>query len=213
MKKTIQRGFAFLVMLLTICASAVLWVAPAQAHDVLLESDPAHNQILPAMPEVITLTYNNKLMQVPGASLIEVRDSAGKTVLSAQPKIDGPQASVQLKDLPTDAVYRVVWRVVSSDSHPIDGSFNFGVGSATEAQLAELPPAVSPGANALKLSVQAAAKATEKNVYNQQQAVSGAPDGLQVVLISIAAVLVAAIAVAAVVWFNRSSKQDKQQNN
>lgn len=187
---------------------------PAAAHDVLVHTDPAHNQILASAPEQLTLTFNNEIIDLEGANLVEVRDAADAPVVTTAPQVSGTAVTQQLRGLNADSVYRVVWRVVSSDGHPIEGSFNFGIGSVTEVDLAQLPAPINVAANALELSPELAASQqqiavttpAEQEAQNADTA-AAATAAAPVVAISITAVLAAVLVIACVIWYTRTQRK------
>lgn len=203
----------------------------AHAHDTLLDTSPAHNEIMAEMPADIRLTFNNEIIALAGANIVEVRDAHGKVLVSAEPQVAKTTVVQQVQGLQSDSVYRVVWRVVSSDGHPIEGSFNFGVGKVTEHDLAALPLPANPAKNALALNGEAAAKqaalaaqsadtaaansATAKADNSQTVigtpqhtvAAADAPNALTVVAISATAVAVTAIVILAVALVSRKKQK------
>ncbi|MBM7818131.1 methionine-rich copper-binding protein CopC [Cellulosimicrobium cellulans] len=120
-------------------ALATLTAAPASAHDRILSSDPADGAQLATPPTAITLTFNTE--PLPVEPQVVVSDSAGTVVTQGAPAIDGSTATFALD--PAVALggdtYTVAWRVVSSDGHPIEGTFAFTVAAQPEAPVAEEP--------------------------------------------------------------------------
>ncbi len=88
---------------------------------------PAVGSTVATAPSEVVLTFNDKLE--PAFSSIEVRSAdgaamqAGKATLSAK----GTQLRVPLKPL-TPGTYKVLWRVLSVDTHRSQGNFTFRVG-------------------------------------------------------------------------------------
>lgn len=123
-------------------ASALLMAAPAAAHDAIIGSDPAPDSELTTVPTQITLTFNNDLSTLGGQ--IVMTDSTGATVASGAPTVTGPTATLDLTDPLANGAYSVAWRAVSSDSHPIDGTFAFTV--ADPANQADTPATPEPDA-------------------------------------------------------------------
>lgn len=117
---------ALLTALLTalLAGVAMLSAPPAAAHDAIISSDPVDGTELTTSPAQITLTFNNDLSTLGGQ--IVVADAAGTTVASGEPVVTGPTAVLTLPTLANGA-YSVTWRAVSSDSHPIEGTFAFSV--------------------------------------------------------------------------------------
>lgn len=113
---------------------------PALAHDELidkgLEVDAATGDLT-----AINLVFSNDIM--PVGTEILVTDDTGADAASADPEISGPNVRQGL-DAPLAAgTYRAVWRVVSSDGHPISGEFGFTVeenGGASNSAIIETDP-------------------------------------------------------------------------
>lgn len=115
-------------------ALLIFAVAPsASAHDALVSSDPAADSTAETLPEELTLTFSAALIDGEGATAIEVTDAAGSSVTDGAPELDG---ALVTQPLTTGSAgeYHVIWRVVSSDGHPISGEYSFSVttGSAPE---------------------------------------------------------------------------------
>ncbi|MDF2808371.1 MAG: hypothetical protein K0S43_3317 [Cellulosimicrobium sp.] len=114
-----------------------LTAAPASAHDRMLSSDPADGSQLATPPAAITLTFNTE--PLPVEPQVVVSDSAGTVVTQGAPTIEGSTATLALD--PAVAIggdtYTVAWRVVSSDGHPIEGTFAFTVAAQPEAPVSE----------------------------------------------------------------------------
>ncbi|QVQ50811.1 copper resistance protein CopC [Spiractinospora alimapuensis] len=108
-------------------ALAFGWASPALAHDTLISSDPADEEVLDSSPEEITLTYNAEIMDVGAA--VTVVDSDHVQVPASEVVIEGTDAILPLDDELEPGGYAVLWRVVSSDGHPISGAFTFSNGS------------------------------------------------------------------------------------
>lgn len=128
LKSLTKIGAAFVVALGLALGAA----APALAHDELidtrLEVDSSTGEL-----NAIDLIFSNKIMNV-GTEII-VTDEDGTSVVSGAPEISGPSVRQALEaPLPVGA-YQAVWRVVSSDGHPIQGSTYFEVLESGNAEL------------------------------------------------------------------------------
>jgi len=129
---------ALLTALLALLASLALTVVlattgalPAQAHDRLVGSEPADGAALDDPPAAIALTFNTEPLDVEPQ--VVVTDSAGTVVAEGAPTIDGSTATLALDDAALGGdTYAVAWRVVSSDGHPIEGTFTFDVADQPE---------------------------------------------------------------------------------
>lgn len=103
---------------------------PAYAHDTLISTDPADGDSLETSPEAITLTYSADILEV--SPVVRIEDEAGETVADVEPTVEGPDVIATLENPLPAGEYTVQWRVVSSDGHPIEGSFAITVEQDTE---------------------------------------------------------------------------------
>ncbi|ANG86707.1 hypothetical protein A8L33_09040 [Microbacterium aurantiacum] len=121
---------AFAVLL----AAVLLPASPAAAHDELVGSDPAAGSAVETLPAALTLTFSADIAPDEGASEIQVTDAAGTTLNEGAPVVEGTTLSQALAGTASGEV-TVLWKVVSSDGHPISGEFSFTVSA---------PPAPTP---------------------------------------------------------------------
>lgn len=128
-----------LVLLVALCGFSAVSVAPASAHDRIISSDPADGAVLDHSPTQITLTFSDEIEAL--GSQVVVVDTLGNELASGAPTVDGTTATLPLGML-TNSGYTVTWRVVSSDGHPIDGTFGFTVDDPVVGPTAE--PTVEP---------------------------------------------------------------------
>lgn len=105
-------------------AVLLAWVpGVAQAHDELLSTDPADGATVDVLQE-LTLTFSGDIAEVGAQLVITAPD--GTEVADGDPQVRGTDLVQPLSDVvPGD--YEVVWRVTSSDGHPISGTFAFTV--------------------------------------------------------------------------------------
>ena len=109
--------------LVTLFASPIV----AHAHAMLDHASPAVGSTVATAPKQITITFTEKLEAK--FSSIEVQNAQGAAVQAGKATL-GESATdlrVPLKPLPP-GTYKVIWRVLSVDTHRTQGSFNFKVG-------------------------------------------------------------------------------------
>jgi len=114
--------------LLTIAAfGSLLSSTAAFAHAHLDHATPAPGSTIKPAPSEVVLSFTEKLE--PKFSSIEVRDGKGAAVQTGKAHTGGGAAElrVALKPLPP-GTYKVIWRVLSVDTHRTNGSFTFRVG-------------------------------------------------------------------------------------
>jgi methionine-rich copper-binding protein CopC len=109
-------------------AALPLWAAAAFAHAHLVRATPAEGGTVKAAPTEVTLKFNEKLE--PAFSSAVIRDAAGKQVDKADAHVDKADRTVVRVSLPSlePGVYTVEWRVMSADTHKVNGNFTFRVG-------------------------------------------------------------------------------------
>jgi copper transport protein len=116
--------------------------APAAAvHATLVSSEPAANSRLATSPVRLRLVYSEpiegrlaRVTLVPGAGRPVVLRAA------ADPR--DVHAVIAPVDTLVPGSYRVEWRVVSADGHPVDGTFVFAIGDTTLGAQATPTPVV-----------------------------------------------------------------------
>lgn len=112
-----------------IAVSVLLAAGPANAHDELLSSDPAADATVEELPEQLTLTFTGALTTDAGASEVAVTDAAGTSLVGGDPVIADAVLTQPLEGEASGAI-TVLWKVVSSDGHPISGAYSFTVTGA-----------------------------------------------------------------------------------
>ena len=118
------------VLVLVIALLAVPTLA--SAHAGLESSDPAPGSYLDVSPRNVILTFDEPITTAFGS--LRVLDSDGVALIEA-PLRRGESKEIALADVDEvldDGTYVVVWRVTSSDGHPVQGSFTFVVGDSAD---------------------------------------------------------------------------------
>ncbi|MEO7070373.1 MAG: copper resistance protein CopC [Nostocoides sp.] len=122
----------------------VLAAAPASAHAQLLSTGPVSGSQIGRSPQVILLEFDEAVTLMRNS--LRVLDAAGHDVTIGpvgHPGGHGEDVSAPLTTVLPRGDYRVLWRVMSDDGHPVSGTFAFGVGVP-----AGLPPP-DPGSDPL----------------------------------------------------------------
>jgi copper transport protein len=102
--------------------------APAWAHAVLESTDPPMSGVAPESPPQLTLNFNENVEVSFGA--IRVYTCSGSRVTTGAPKHSPKTDATVLVSIPklSAGVYLVAWRVISADSHPVQGTYSFRIG-------------------------------------------------------------------------------------
>ena len=109
-------------------SSVLLSTAPALAHAMLDRAMPPVGSSQAAAPREAVLSFTEELE--PAFSTIEVHNESGAVVSSGKARVDAKQRTqlrVPLNALPP-GTYKVIWRVLSVDTHRTQGDFTFRVG-------------------------------------------------------------------------------------
>jgi copper resistance protein C len=120
-----MKHFCIVIVALAAC---VLATAPARAHTHLDRASPAVGSTLADAPAEVVLWFTDDLE--PAFSSIEVRNASGAAMHADRSSVDPKQRTqmrVPLKALPP-GTYKVIWRVLSVDTHRARGDFTFRVG-------------------------------------------------------------------------------------
>ena len=167
-----MNKFAKVIAAIALVVAGILPAQSAFAHAELESSNPEANSVIGAAPEVISLTFGEKLMIMEGeaeANQVQVTDSSNARVDNGDFQVTGEVLTVSLKPDLADDSYLVTYRVVSEDGHPIEGILEFEVsamarsGEATPMVISEQPVAtpiedsgVDDSANAATIGISVA---------------------------------------------------------
>ena len=197
------RVAALLGALLIAFVGVMATASPAHAHDELLGSDPAANATIDALPGQLTLTFSAEIADDEGASVVQVTDAAGTALADGTPTVRDNLVTQALSGEASGAV-TVLWKVVSSDGHPISGEFSFTVAGAP----APTPTAVPTETSAPSPSPTAAPSdtATPTPTVTSEPAAS---DGSSALPWVIAGVLALALIAAVVYLLVSRSRREK----
>ncbi len=151
-----------LTVLLLASAALLGAVAPAQAHNVLISSDPKDGTELATGPEKITLTFDQPVRQ--GFAQISVIGPDGTRWEAGKTTVDRAKVSVAVKPLGPAGVYAIGYRILSSDGHPVSSKITFtltapgrgGSGGSAQAPAASAPVASAAAPQEPDLGAQAA---------------------------------------------------------
>jgi copper resistance protein C len=113
--------------LLPFAVAACMASAPAAAHAFLDHALPAVGSTVHEAPREIRLWFTEQLE--PAFSSVRVLDKSGKEVDAGDSHVDAADPMVLAASVPALApgTYRVVWRVVSIDTHVTEGDFTFDI--------------------------------------------------------------------------------------
>ena len=123
-----------------LCAALLVLLgsaSPSNAHAALASSTPADGATLDAPPTTVELTFNEELL--PDTVEIAVTTEDAGLISGTTFNTAGPTVTIDWStELPGDT-YKVAYRVVSNDGHPITGaiSFSYPAGESTPTEIVE----------------------------------------------------------------------------
>lgn len=117
----------YLTLLCALLISQLLFVTPAAAHAEFVAAIPAPGQIVVESPSQIEITFSESLGE--GSTFI-MFDTNFTQIPIPVTRPAGEQARLISAEVPplTNGTYTVQWLAISTDGHPISGSYEFTVG-------------------------------------------------------------------------------------
>ena len=99
-------------------AAMALASAPALAHSTVKSTNPASGSVLPASPEVVTITFNEAAKVT---SMVVVEAGKPERKLEVMPGSDNTLYMLHDPNL-GNGRNEIKWKALSKDGHPISGS-------------------------------------------------------------------------------------------
>ena len=167
-------------------ALTALGLVPAAAHDEVLSTSPEQGAVLESAPEQIELSYSGEIMDIGHQVL--VTGPEGQSVTEGPLERDGSQVVQRLAEAGSEeGTYQVVWRVVSSDGHPIEGTYTYQVGDGADTTTAA-PSLSSTPTDAPTDGSDSSAQAQDAAAQEDSGGLSGWAVGATVVVLALAVI-------------------------
>ena len=191
MKRTLTAA-ALAVALLT---PGAMLAPAALAHSELVSSDPADGATLDAPPQTVSFTFNEALM--PDFVRFIGTDPSGATGDLPVSSVDGPTATIDWPAGAPGGEWRVNYRVVSQDGHPIEGgiTFTYAAASPTASPTSAAPTSAAPTSAA---PTPAPTSALPSPSTSPTADTSGGSSGLLIAGLAVGAIVIVGIVVALV---------------
>lgn len=184
-----RRPGRFARMTGLVLVSTLLLLGPigaATAHDELAASSPAADASLEVAPTEIVLTFTNPPSGI-GADII-VSDSTGTTWSEGPARVVNNTVSQPLRPGAPADTYTAQWRVVSSDDHPIEGTYSF---TSTTAQTGSADSSGSTGESSAPSAETGDTASASPQAADPAGSSGGLPD--VVIYLAIGGILIAAV--------------------
>lgn len=111
---------------LTLTGLLVLAASPSHAHSELRAASPANGATLSAPPAAIDLQFNESV-QVTALRLF--REGGAEVAIGRPRALDSVRSYRQPLPALEPGAYRIEWRIISADGHPVGGVIRFRLGS------------------------------------------------------------------------------------
>ena len=109
----------------SVAAFLLIGTVAATAHAYLDRAEPRVGNTVRTAPRELTLWFTQNLE--PTFSSVAVTDESGQRVDAGKPSVSGSVMRVPLRAT-RPGTYRVMWHVLSVDTHTTEGNFSFRVG-------------------------------------------------------------------------------------
>jgi copper resistance protein C len=167
-----------LMLLLALGAAIVLSVvgaAPASAHTVLVKITPLAGAELTTEPTEVALEFDEPVNST--FATVVVSTAGGVSVTRGEPAVLGARVRQRLSPSMTSGVYRVAYRVVSNDGHPVSGESSFTLTLAPTAGSAT-PRSSSPVSSSSRQPTSAVAATAGRSTTSPPPGQRGLPNRL-----------------------------------
>ena len=114
-----------LALAISIAVLPQLSFGAANAHSQMTSANPKQKSVITVMPKKVVLQFNEDLINLEPGNLLRITDPKGKAVHTGTATVFGNQLSVALRTSKVLGKYRVNYRAISADGHPITGSYEF----------------------------------------------------------------------------------------
>ena len=124
-------------LLLFFAASLLVAVgpSPADAHASLVSTSPEDGSRMATAPRSVELTFSEDI----GEAFVAVTAPDGAKVKTSHAHISGARVHADLTSSDERGRYTVAYRVVSSDGHPVSGTFTFTTTSGRTVEQKDAP--------------------------------------------------------------------------
>lgn len=131
-----------LILSVSLVVTPLLIAAPASAHATLDTTTPVANARLAHAPGAITLAFNDKVNR---PSYIVVTAPDGKIITKGEATVDNTTVTKAFADPGQAGTFRVAYRVISDDGHPVKGTYTFKVTTGTPESINATTTSTSSG--------------------------------------------------------------------
>jgi|GEM_PF-2638079 len=120
--------------------------SPAFAHAQISATSPIQYSAVSEVPSEVSIEFDGNLTQIEDLSInvLKVFNSQGIQIDDGKTLVGGAKLTIGVKDRSGSGTFRVIYRVVSEDGHPITDEFTFEVTGNSASPASEVSDAQSP---------------------------------------------------------------------
>ena len=118
----LATALAAAIFALSFLTPTLFTAAPASAHAHLVTSSPSAGAVLATRPSEVVLTFDQPIQAFPGANGIVVTGPESSHWACGRARINGNTLTASMSELGAPGRYRIDYRVLGADGHPITGS-------------------------------------------------------------------------------------------
>ncbi|MFM2384589.1 MAG: hypothetical protein RL166_463 [Actinomycetota bacterium] len=180
--------------LVALVSLSIVPVSSASAHTETSRTTPSAGETVDAGIQTVEVVFTDKILNLADSSEISITDASGNQVETACIEVDNKSITADAF-LPTSGEYKVVWRTVAEDGHPITGKFAFEVqGVAEKTDFVSCIELASQGTTVI---------ATPKATTTEESVVVSSPESRMARLFWIGGLAAAAIAAVSYLLIRR----------
>lgn len=120
--------------------------SPAFAHAQITATSPIQYSAVSEVPSEVSIEFDGNLTQIEDLSInvLKVFNSEGIQIDDGKTLVGGAKLTIGVRDRSGSGTFRVTYRVVSEDGHPITDEFTFEVTGNSAAPASEASDPQSP---------------------------------------------------------------------
>jgi methionine-rich copper-binding protein CopC len=122
------KGAQVIVVAVLTLLSIAFGAGQAQAHDILVATQPANGSTVAHAPSEVELTFDKPVQY--GFTEVEVIGPGGTYWAAGAPNVDGNTVTAPLLPMGPAGHYTIRYRIVSADGHPVSGAAGFTLTAA-----------------------------------------------------------------------------------
>lgn len=118
------------VVVVVACLAVVGLATPAFAHNQLIASSPADEATVQESPASVELTFDQPVQQGEGLNTVAITGPDGANWGVGPAEVSSNVVTATVDELGPAGEYRIGYRILSADGHPVSGELTFTLATA-----------------------------------------------------------------------------------